>query len=74
MRVFQITHEIFEPDGPSPDVAIVVHVFRGKTQAEAKGYFKAHQGTDSFFAGAVQRGSWNGMRLQSRTSQGWVES
>lgn len=73
VKVYRITHEIFEPSGSSPDVPIVVHIFQGKTKAEAGRYFEAHQRTDSFFRGAVRSGSWNGMALVTQSSEGWVE-
>lgn len=74
MRAYRVTLEIFEMDGPTPTLPIVVHVFQGRSRNEALGYFRAHEGTDSFFRGAVESGAWNGLRLETRSSEGWVDA
>ena len=71
--VFRITHEIFEVEGPTPDVAIVTHIFQGRDEEEARSYLKAHTKTDAFFRDAVEDGAYKGMKLKTKEDAGWVE-
>lgn len=74
MRIYRIEHQIFEPDGPTPTVPIVIHVFQGASREEAEGYFRSHQTSDSFFAAAVAGRPFNGIRLESRSRAGWASA
>lgn len=37
---------------------VVTHIFYGRTQEEANGYYRAHMQTDEFLRGCVQKGRW----------------
>jgi len=43
---------------------VVRHQFFGKTMHEAKSYYQAHMGTDSFLREAIKTGYFKGMRVQ----------
>jgi hypothetical protein len=50
---------------------VVQHVFYGRTQAEAQGYYESHLKTDEFLRGCVERGRWRqvGCRAEMRWEQ-----
>jgi hypothetical protein len=37
---------------------VVEHVFRGKTKAEAQGYYESHLKTDTFLRNCVEKSRW----------------
>jgi hypothetical protein len=48
---------------------VVSHIFYGKTLTEARAYFQAHMGTDSFLRDAVKTGYFRGMRVQVKMNE-----
>ncbi len=58
--IWKYVVNIYEPQGAGLDYPVVQHVFLGRTQKEAQGYFKAHLKTDEFLRKCYQRGRWNG--------------
>ncbi len=70
MRVYQIVAETYE----SKPYPVVVHAFIGETAKEARGYFKAHLGTCSFFRDCTQRRRFRGFRCETVVrSEGWID-
>jgi hypothetical protein len=43
---------------------VVRHQFFGKTMREARAYYTAHMGTDSFLRDTVKTGYFKGMKVQ----------
>lgn len=43
---------------------VVRHQFFGKSLHEARSYFQAHMGTDTFLKSAIKTGYYKGMRVQ----------
>lgn len=60
-RTWRFVVDIFEPT-TSTDYPVLRHVFFGKDEDEAFGYFEAHMTTDEFLAGCVKGGRWNGLK------------
>lgn len=48
---------------------VVRHQFFGKTMHEAKSYFQAHMGTDSFLRDAVRTGYYKDMKVQVKVTE-----
>ncbi len=58
MKLWAYTVDIYERMVGSA-YPVVSHVFYGKTQAEAYGYYTSHLRTDAFLRGCVTRGRWS---------------
>lgn len=59
--------DIFEPrSGNTPTIR---HQFFGKSRSDIMEIVNAHKGTDSFFRGALDKGSWN--RIPLRVTFSW---
>lgn len=53
--------DIFEPS-VGYSYPVVRHVFPGKTEEEARGYFEAHMTTDAFMRDCVREGRWSDIK------------
>ena len=58
--LFKYVVNIFEPKGVGMDYPVVQHVFIGKTQREALGYYHAHLKTDAFLRACAIRKRFDG--------------
>jgi hypothetical protein len=66
---WELAVEIFEPGGAGMGYPVVTHVFKGRTQKEARGYYDAHMGTDSFLRDCVKSGKFG--TFKCRTFYRW---
>lgn len=61
--------DIFERSQPFP---ILTHLFRGRTQQQAEGYFRSHMTTDRFLSDCVTHGRWKD--VECRAEKRWETS
>ena len=66
--MWSLTVDIYEPKGAGLAYPIVTHIFRGLTQAEAHGYYKAHLSTDQFMRECVTKRRWNQVHCSATSS------
>lgn len=66
---YRIVSRIYEGGATYP---IVIHIFYGKTPAEAQRYFQAHLKSDSFFRGCTTNQRFSDFTCrQEQTSERW---
>lgn len=71
MRLFKIVADTYEAK-PYP---VVTHEFRGRTQKEAEGYFRAHLTTDKFFKDCTEKEHFANFDCRTVIRyRGWVEA
>lgn len=69
MSTWRFVVDIYEKSAGS-DYPVLRHVFFGKDESEAYGYFEAHLETDEFLRGCVERSRWHD--VQCRTEAYWL--
>lgn len=73
MRIYQVRIDIYEA---ATDYAypIVVHLFHGRTRAEAIGYHNAHRGADKFLRECEDKECFSrNVACRAILTEGWVD-
>lgn len=72
MRLYQIRVAIYEA-ATNYAIPIVVHLFNGRTRAEAMSYHDAHLGSDAFLRDCEDKGCFaKSVPCRADYSEGWV--
>jgi hypothetical protein len=72
MRLYQIRVEIYEA-ATSYEIPIVVHLFHGRTKAEAFRYHEAHRSSDAFMKRCEDEACFAGnVPCMAVISEGWI--
>lgn len=58
--------DTYEPEGMGTAHPILRHIFYGRTQEEAVGYYRAHRKTDAFLRRCVDQQNWSGIYCPSK--------
>lgn len=71
MTLYALTQDIFEP-GVGDAYPVVRHIFYGKTEKEARGYYDAHLTTDAFMRDCTEKGQWEQVQCKTIEAKGEI--
>lgn len=73
-KLYALVHDTYEPKGAGESYPVVRHMFIGRDEKEAQGYFDSHKKTDKFFADCENEGKFENIDCKTETFNRTIDS